>query len=197
MHKLALALLLLFAQHSLAYEITQDHIQINDTGYQIDLIATVNIPQAILFNYISDFKRIKTFNPNIIDSQIVNQTSTNQYRVYTEIEGCLFFFCQQIQHTQDITLTPPNYIIAHTVADNSSYKEGITEWTLSAIDENTSQLQLTSNLQPDFWSPPLLGDYLIQNEILSNFEYTLELLENYYSPPTLNNNDFFDEDDDF
>ena len=174
MRKLLLALLLLPPLVS-ASEIIASGVTKENNTYTLYVYARIDAPLPMVHATITDFANLAAINPSIEESRVLMQTP-DQQRVRTVVSVCILIFCKRVVQVQDIR-KPDDYTIEATMVPGAGdFRSGFARWTLQAQDDVT-RLRFTEVFEPDFWVPPLIGTWLIEDKLVEEVEVTARYIE--------------------
>jgi hypothetical protein len=86
------------------------------------------------------------------------------------------FFCKQIRQVQDIVEYSPALIKATILPELSDFESGSARWDLVVADEVT-YMQFSTEVDPSFWVPPLIGTWLLEREMTKQVQETAMYIE--------------------
>jgi hypothetical protein len=66
-----------------------------------------------------------------------------------------------VHHRQVVEESPPNRIMATTIAEHSDLREGSADWRVVADGERT-YIEYRMNMRPSFFVPPLIGPAMVR-----------------------------------
>jgi len=146
--------------------------------YFIKVSGTVLANHQSVFNVLINYNNITKLSPKIIESKIL-YFEDGEVIVRTVAEGCVWFFCKEIINTQSIN-TSNTTINSTTIASQSNLKFGKMKWEIKEIDGGT-QINYSAEIEPDFFVPPIIGDFFIKKSLLGeaiNFIKNVEKVTN-------------------
>lgn len=174
MRKLLLALLLLPSLVSAADIIASGVTEENNT-YTLYVYARIDAPLPMVHAAITDFANLATINPSIEESQVLMQTP-DQQRVRTVVRVCILIFCKRVVQVQDVR-EPDDYTIEATMVPGAGdFLSGSARWTLQA-QNGVTRLRFIEVFVPDFWVPPLIGTWMIEDKLVEEVELTARHIE--------------------
>lgn len=144
--------------------------------YEIALIFSVDAPVDRVRRMLTDYAHLPKLNPSILKSEVLPAPRTAVTRVRSLMRGCLLFLCKDIACTQDMRQRNSGDLEAVIVPRLSDMKSGHANWRIEPRDDST-RVNLTALMEPDFWVPPLIGPFLIKNWLHGQLIETAENLK--------------------
>jgi len=141
---------------------------------EVDALVGIDAPQAR--GLLTDYNHLGRVNPAIKESEILLTRKPGDYRVRTLTEACIWFYCRHIEQVQDVIESRDGSITAVVVPALSDFRHGYARVNLWQEPGGT-RILLRSEVEPDFWIPPLIGPWLIKRKLLSEALETVENLE--------------------
>lgn len=174
MHRpLLLLLSAVFPLTAQATEILDSSINLENGRYSIEVNAHIDAPLETVLDVITDYENLPRANPSITESHVLLAYAPNRHRVHTVIRACILFFCKSVNQVQDIK-RDASRVEAVILPELSDFRMGSARWSLFP-DNGSTRMHFSSELEPDFWIPPLIGPWLIQqrihNEIIESGRY--------------------------
>ena len=155
---------------------------IHESGvYTLSLEAWISAPAPKVHHLLTDYMHLERVNPAVKKSEIIHSSSPVHHRVRTLIEACVAFFCKQLMQVWDVEQQYDNVIVATIVPELSNFRSGKANWALRKENGGT-RLCFTTQLEPSFWVPPLIGPWLIRYKLRSEAVESVENLERLGSP---------------
>jgi hypothetical protein len=168
--------LLLVPSVTYAGEVVKSSVALDSGMYSVDVLVRIEAPLEVVFQAITDYDRLTEINASIIESYIVETQGADRYRVFTRVKFCVLFFCKQIRQVQDIVEYGPVLIKATILPELSDFESGSARWDLVVADEVT-YMQFSTEVDPSFWVPPLIGTWLIKREMIKQVQETAMYIE--------------------
>ncbi len=128
------------------------------------MIMLVHAPAIIVHRVLTDYAHIYRMNPSITESEILPSPDNETVRVRTRIEGCVFFFCKDIDRVEDVREVSPGHLQAVIVPAHSDFTSGQADWRIHPVGED-SQVVYQAEITPAFFIPPVIGDYFVKRTI--------------------------------
>jgi hypothetical protein len=167
--------LLLMPVLAAAVEITTSGVTQENNTYTVHVDARIEAPLSLVHATISDFANLADINPSIEESQVLVQTRDRQ-RVRTVVNVCILIFCKRVVQVQDVRKPDAYTIEANMVPGEGDFRSGFARWVLRA-DDGATRIHFTEVFEPDFWVPPLIGTWMIEDKLVEEVEVTARYIE--------------------
>jgi len=132
----------------------------------INVVASMIIeaPRPFVFQALSDYDHFSEMSDSFVESRFIEPAPDGTPRIYTKIEGCIWFFCRTINRTARLELDPIIRIVATVEPDLSDAQYAREEWVFEDLGAAT-RIYYRHDLQPNFWVPPGIGVWAISNAL--------------------------------
>ena len=90
---------------------------------------------------------------------------------------CILFYCRRITLIETVNEYNMNTVIAMVIPTESDFEFGESNWQVISLNDQATQLSLTSQLQPKFWIPPVIGPWLIKKKMIRELYVMVDRLE--------------------
>jgi hypothetical protein len=129
----------------------------------INVVASMIIeaPRPFVYQALSDYDHFSEMSDSFVESRFIEPAPDGTPRIYTKIEGCIWFFCKTINRTALLELDPVVRIVATVEPELSDAKFAREEWVFEDLGAAT-RIYYSHDLQPDFWVPPGIGVWAIK-----------------------------------
>ena len=155
---------------------------IHESGvYTLSLEAWISAPVPKVHHMLTDYTHLERVNPAVKESEIIHRSSSVHHRVRTLIEACIAFFCKRLVQVWDVEQQPDHVIVATIVPELSNFRSGYANWALRKESGGT-RLRFTTQLEPSFWVPPLIGPWLIRYKLRKEALESVDNLEQLGMP---------------
>jgi hypothetical protein len=122
-----------------------------------------------------NYEKMKELNSSIKESTILLQHEGYDARVRQVLDTCFLFICAKKVLVQDY-ITWPNAIEATIVPEQSSFKDGWSQWRV--VPKNGgSRVFFESSLTPKFLIPPLFCTIIFKGKIEKEAIKTFKTIE--------------------
>jgi len=159
-----------------AGEVVESSVALDSGIYSVDVLVRIEAPLEVVFQAITDYDRLTEINASIVESHIVETQGADRYRVFTRVKFCVLFFCKQIRQVQDMVEYGPALVKATILPESSDFESGYASWDLVVAD-NVTYMQFSTEVDPSFWVPPLIGTWLIRREMIQQVLETAMYIE--------------------
>jgi uncharacterized protein YndB with AHSA1/START domain len=160
----AAMLMLAIAPMLMASEIESLTVERTDNRINVDSVMHIAAPPELVFAALSDYGQFDELSSRYKQSRFIEPAADGTPRIFTEVEGCVWFFCRSVQRTSRLDLQPNERIVATAEPDESDVSYGREEWVLSA-EAGGTRVDYTHVMEPDFWIPPLIGVWAIRRSL--------------------------------
>ena len=144
--------------------------------YFVEVDALVNVPEPRVRELLTDYNDLGKINPAIEVSEILKTREPGDYQVRTVTEACVWFYCKRIHQVQDVIEAEDGSVTATVIPELSDFRNGYARLNLWQEPGGTRVL-IRSEVEPDFWIPPLIGPWLIKRKLRSEALETVHNLE--------------------
>jgi len=120
-------------------------------------------PQRV-FEALSDYDRFSELSSRYRESRFIAPAFGGAPRVYTLMEGCVWFFCRTVERVAFLTFAGQEQITATVEPELSDFEYGYEVWKFS-LAEGGTRVQYTHDFDPEFWVPPVIGVWLMRREL--------------------------------
>lgn len=129
----------------------------------INVVASmiIDAPRPFVYQALSDYDHFSEMSDSFVESRFIEPAADGTLRIYTKIEGCIWFFCKTINRTARLELDPIIRIVATVEPELSDAKFAREEWVFEDLG-TTTRIYYRHDLQPDFWVPPAIGVWAIK-----------------------------------
>jgi hypothetical protein len=160
-----------------AAEVVRAEVHHVDHLYTLSLEARLTAPPLAVFAVITDYPQLRDLHRRVKESRVLRRIDARTTEVFTLLRGCVAaIFCKSIRRVERVTESPPYVLVAEVIPGQSDLKSGVVRWQLVPDGQGT-RLFYDSELEPDFWVPPLLGDALMSRSIRKTTEDMIERVD--------------------
>jgi len=156
-------------------------------SYFVEVDALVSAPEPAVRRLLTDYDHLSRVNPAIESSEILLERKTGDYQVRTVTRACVWFYCKRIHQVQDVIESQDGSITAVVIPEQSDFKHGYARVNVWREPTGTRVL-IRSEVEPDFWIPPIIGPWLIKRKLRSEALETVHNLERVALPAALPHN---------
>ena len=151
---------------SIADEVTVSTARASDgKTIQVGVALALPIKHEVVWEVLNDYENMPRFVPDILATRLI---SVGPGRKRVEIKGVarLLFLEYPTSTTLDVVYPPDGSIAINSVAGNLAI-HGVVR---VHGDGTHTRVDYQVRITPDFWLPPLIGDFLISRQIKRQFE---------------------------
>jgi len=132
---------------------------------QIGVALVLSIRHEVVWDVLNDYENMPRFVPDILATRLI---SAGAGRKRVEIDGVarLLFLEYPTRTILDVMYLPDGSITLNSVAGNLAIRGVVRVHDNGTYTRVDYQVRMT----PDFWLPPLIGDFLISRQIKRQFE---------------------------
>jgi hypothetical protein len=157
---------------SVAMEVEDLFVAETDGEYYLRFASILDAPAEYVHDIVVDYKYAYRINPAITEVQVLPSDREDVVRVRNLSEHRVGPFRFEVGWVGDIEVTGHGYIKVDTIPEESDFESGLAFWVIYPRGERT-WLLYDATLDPGFFIPPLIGDYILKkrlkNETLSTF----------------------------
>jgi hypothetical protein len=144
--------------------------------FKLNLNAYLDAPPDAVWATLTDYPNLHRLAEAVQLSEVIGSNSDGSRLVHTRSHICVWIFCRDLEHVQRMRDDVPGRLQAHSVPEQSDFAYGFARWLLLPQGSGT-RFKLTAQLRPDFWVPPVLGPYLIEQGLRNTALEALQGLE--------------------
>lgn len=133
--------------------------------YRVQVELAARVPMAAVVEQLTDYEHLYQLHPDIDSSEVLSR-GDGVTRVRTRTTRCVLFFCFHFTQVSDVRMLSESHLQADIVPEQSDYRYGRMDWQLAEHDGVTT-LHYQAELEPGFWVPPIIGHWLVENQLES------------------------------
>ncbi len=169
---------LIFASSTLqAGDIADVEVFEQGGSFQIKAVAIIDAPASYVREVLTDYTHIYRLNPSIIESGVLERHEDGAVSVRTRVIGCAAYFCNELDRVEKVRLLPSGDIQADIIPEQSQFKSGQTFWSIKTLAEGSCEVTYNSEVEPDIFIPPVVGQFLIKKSIRQEMQISFTNLE--------------------
>ena len=168
----------LFSSISPADEIKELSVTKAEGVYSLRVVSVIDAPADYVYEVITDYKHAYRINPTITEVDILPSDRDDVVRVLNLSEHWVGPFYFKIDWVGDIVEPRDGYLEIKTLPEFSSFESGSAIWELRPQGERTWVLH-ESSLKPDFFIPPVIGDFIMKKQMKKEILTTFKRIECY------------------
>ena len=145
---------------------TLKHLEVTHVGkrYQVVMHAQMQTSAERAYAVFTDYSLLPQINDAILSATLIEGAPEGAQRLRTEVRVCVLKFCWVLDQVQDMRKSPPEYLAADVVAEQSNLRYGKARWRIWD-DGDTASLIFEAVVEPGFWVPPIIGPWLIERKL--------------------------------
>jgi Polyketide cyclase / dehydrase and lipid transport len=153
-------------------------VEVTEQGgvYHIKASVVIDAQAEYVRLVLSDFVHIYRLNPSIIESEVLGEKDDTYTFVRTRILGCAGYFCKELERVEKVRELPSGDLVAEIMPEKSEFRSGKTVWHIDAMG-NRSRVVYDSEIEPDFYIPPVVGKFMAKKSIRTETDASLQNLE--------------------
>jgi hypothetical protein len=161
---------------SYAAELQSIKVLYEDDNINITAIAYFEANIDNVFDVFTNYDNLIAVSSIYKDSGWHSLDEAKEFGIgYTVVEACvLFWFCKTIRRTEEVAMERPQLVTTTVIDDDLAYGETI--WRFSELERNTL-LNFEMNFSPNFWVPPAIGPWILEQFIAYKSADTLDRIE--------------------
>ena len=86
-------------------------------------------------------------------------------RLDSRLSMCVAFYCKTVHQVVDLSRTPPTDLAMAFVPGAGDFKAGQAHWQFVPAGPGRTHIAFDATIVPDFWVPPLIGDWAIRRAL--------------------------------
>ena len=171
-----LAFLGLWSLSAAAGQVFMAAVTHHEGNYLVEVDVLVDVPEPTARALLTDYDHLDRINPAIEVSEVLLTRKPGDYRVRTITKACVWFYCKRIHQIQDVIEAHDGSITAVVIPALSDFKQGYARLNMWQ-EPGGSRIRIRSEVEPDFWIPPLIGPWLIKRKLRSEALETVHNVE--------------------
>jgi hypothetical protein len=155
-----------------------DDLEISEQSglYRVKVVMLLHAPANYVHRVLTDYVHIYRLNPSITESSILPSPVKGAVRVKTRVQGCLFFFCRDIDRVEEVRELEAGHLRAVIVPEQSDFASGQADWLVRPVGAD-SEVHYESQFTPAFFIPPIIGSYFLRQAIGESIMASLARIE--------------------
>lgn len=178
LNKVACLLVLagLWSASALAGKVFTALVTQQGNSYSVEVDALLDVAEQTARALLTDYNHLGRLNRSVEVSEILAKRGPGDYQVRTVTQACVWFFCKRIHQVQDVIEAADGSITATVIPQQSDFRHGYARVNLWQEGAGTRVL-IRSEVEPDFWIPPVIGPWIIKRKLRSEALETVLNLE--------------------
>lgn len=175
-NRACLLLGLLLAAPIDAAEVRRVEVSERNGLYSIDAEILVAASMGQVFDVLTDFENLAGLSSAIRESRVEQKIDDTEQLVYTQVKGCVLFFCRTVQRVERVKTHYPCELSADLVDGKGDLKASRSYWRLSPSGDGT-RLYFSTHVEPLFWVPASIGESVIKRMVMQSVLDSMEAAE--------------------
>ena len=150
--------------------------------YRLDGSFTLSVPPDEAWRMLTDYEGLPRLNPSIKKTRVLATDGPTRHRLYARTRLCAYVFCKTLDHVQWMTQHPPGRLEAEIDPADSDFEQGAARWELTPAAAG-SRLDMSIEVRPRFWVPPVVGPWLIREALRAQAQRTADGIERLAAEP--------------
>lgn len=173
---IAFALCAFAIQPVQAVELLEATAERVDGHYGAHVEMRVAAPVETVRAMLTDYDHLDRLSKSVLESKVLARPDPTHVRVRIRARTCfLFFFCftktqvhDGVEEGEDVRST--------ILPEGSDFKSGWVRWHFTPEGEATL-VRFDTEMEPDFWIPPLIGPALVKRTLVHEAMETMETIQ--------------------
>jgi hypothetical protein len=144
-----------------ASDLSNIEISENSGNYRVRMVMLIHAPARYVSSVLTDYKYIYRLNPSITESEILPSPRSGTVRVKTRMQGCILFFCRDIDRVEEVREVNEGHLQAVIIPEQSDFTSGSADWRIQPVGDD-SRIVYEAQLAPAFFIPPVIGSYFVK-----------------------------------
>lgn len=132
--------------------------------YTVRLEMELDVTAGHVKQVLTDYHQLHLLNPSIVESRLLSFSDYGYARVFTRVKSCVLFYCREFTRVEDVYQSASGDLVALIVPEQSDFKAGQAVWRITEYG-NRTLLVYEASMQPDFFIPPVIGSYLVEEKV--------------------------------
>lgn len=159
-----------------AAEVLEAEVRHNDGRYSVRFAVQLAAPRERVQHLLTDYENYASYFRTVKESRVLGRTPDGALRVRLLLRSCVLFFCREATQVKDITEHPDGRLEARIDPKHSDFRETVEHWRVEG-DAKETRLSYRAALEPTFYVPPLIGPWLLRNNIARALERGAQRIE--------------------
>jgi hypothetical protein len=167
----AVVLLSCLAATASAWAATIDDLDVTRKSGRYALVAAAHLDAtpASIYTVLMDYgdNGYSRISSAYKESSYLEPDADGSPIVHTKMEGCLLWYCMILNRVERLETREPNWIKSYTLPERSNFKYSTSEWSLEDDGAGGTNMTYKTELEPDFWVPPVVGPMVLKHKLSS------------------------------
>jgi hypothetical protein len=163
-----------------AFDDEQAEVAFHGDSYTYSFSAVLDGSLAAVRDVVIDYDRLARVNDSITDSRVLSREGPDTLTRLLALRHCLLIFCFDMRFVERVhieagdTLT---IVSTEVLPADSTFRDGVAEWRLEAVDAGRTRMTLSATQTPDFWIPPVIGPLILERVFVREVRETCANIE--------------------
>ena len=175
MKKTLIIISFFFSSSTYCADVIQSHVTYKNKRYIASIEMIIDAPGDDVYDIFTNFNDLAQLSDNITQSRLLSRTAAVSV-VEVKTHNCVLFFCKDLTQTQRVHELNDGKISVEDIKGKSDFIYAKTTWHIRQHDDET-RVSFRTEMQPDFWLPPLLGPWLFKKRLIKETAAMLERIE--------------------
>ncbi|MEL7296190.1 MAG: SRPBCC family protein [Pseudomonadota bacterium] len=167
---------LLTATPASAAELLSVDVAHDDGTYTMTSVTWFDAPRLGVFDVLTDYSNFGAISSVYTDSRFESPAEDGTPRVFTQVEGCVLFFCQTMERLERLENRADDYIRTVVEPNNSDFHHSEATWQLTD-ERGGTRVVYQVIMKPAFWVPPVIGPYMMKRKLAKGGEDAIQRIE--------------------
>ena len=158
--------LLLFAASAPAADVSGVQVSRDGARFMIDMHIAIRAPAPAVFRALQDYAAMARYNPDLRSVHVESTPAAGRVRLFTTIHACVLVFCKSMRQEEIMTATARDDggTLNAELLPYGDFKRGRGVWVVKPCPaaHGMTCLDVSIELEPAFWVPPVLGPWAIE-----------------------------------
>ena len=143
--------------------------------YFVSMVFTLDATPEKVKTVLTDTKNIQVLLPTVYEVKFLEAPDKKTQRIKMLIKDCVLFYCKSVVKTSDTFEDENGNLVTLIVPELSDMKSGESRWEFINSDDKLV-INYNSYIEPDIWTPPLIGPGVIKSKLEKQIRMTVEKL---------------------
>ncbi len=161
-----------------AYQTEETSITFDGNTYAYRFAVVLDAPFSAVAGVVSDHAGLIRINDSITESRVLEQFSASSLKRLVRLRQCVIGFCFKLVFVELVEQDGADFH-AVIVPAESTFLDGVADWTLEMLSDTRTRLTLSARQTPDFWIPPVIGPFILKRVFDAEVHETCANIEHF------------------
>ncbi len=174
------ALWLALCATAAAFDDEQAEVTFHGDSYAYRFSAVLEGSLAAVRDVVVDYDRLAHVNDSITDSRVLAREGPDTLTRRLDLRHCLLVFCFDMRFVERVHIEAGDaltVVSTRILPEDSTFRDGVAEWRLEALDASHTRMTLSARQTPDFWIPPVIGPLILERVFVREVRETCANIE--------------------